>query len=103
MAQWGDVKLFVNVPTRKLSPNFSDFHFFSSSTSFLFQMGTDLVFGHPAYKAALNYYPKVPVYFYLYDLEPLQSLISLYGNCSYLKGRYLSFQKFRLKLIYLHM
>lgn len=58
----------------------------AESVQQLADMGTDLVFGHPAYKAALNYYPKVPVYFYLYDLEPLQSLISLYGNCSYLKG-----------------
>uniref|UniRef100_A0A8D8SWB2 Carboxylic ester hydrolase n=1 Tax=Cacopsylla melanoneura TaxID=428564 RepID=A0A8D8SWB2_9HEMI len=49
-------------------------------------MGTDLIFGHSSFKAALNYYRNVPVYFYLYDIEPRVPLLSLFGDCPHIKG-----------------
>lgn len=50
-------------------------------------MGTDLLFGHPSFKAALNYYKHVPVYFYLYDVLPRVPIVSMFGVCPHLKGK----------------
>ncbi|XP_008468779.1 esterase FE4-like isoform X1 [Diaphorina citri] len=49
-------------------------------------LGTDILFGHPSFKAALNYYKKVPLYFYLYDITPRITLLTMFGNCTHLRG-----------------
>jgi hypothetical protein len=60
---------------------------FADLSCLLFQLGTDILFGHPSFKAALNYYKKVPLYFYLYDITPRITLLTMFGNCTHLRGK----------------